>query len=197
MKDGWSVPKNRLRINRRDNLLGWIFVFFTLMTAGTLGKILFYGSTRLAWGIIISIYAAFSVLLWIILCLKDREAGLLFKISRFPLAFIVPIYGFITIAYNMIRWIFRRQQAQSKPFIGQRIKKTGEKRGSLVVGDKVFFHAPGSGRVEGIITRFNKKTVKVITGPDVHWNIPSEFLKKVRQPTVKPGTGTGLQLVKG
>ena len=47
------------------------------------------------------------------------------------------------------------------------------------IGDRVTFQSPGHGRVEGMLTRYNKKTVTVITDEGRQWNVSPNFLSKV------------------
>jgi hypothetical protein len=46
------------------------------------------------------------------------------------------------------------------------------------IGDRVSFQPPGKGLVEGILTRYNKKTVTVITDDGRQWNVSPSFLRK-------------------
>jgi hypothetical protein len=50
------------------------------------------------------------------------------------------------------------------------------------IGDRVGFEPPGRGWVEGMLTRYNKKTVTVITDEGRQWNVSPDFLSKVRPP---------------
>jgi hypothetical protein len=47
------------------------------------------------------------------------------------------------------------------------------------IGDRATFHAEGRGPVEGMLTRYNKKTVTVITDDGQQWNVSPTFLSKV------------------
>ena len=47
------------------------------------------------------------------------------------------------------------------------------------VGDRVTFRPPGQGQVEGMLTRYNKKTVTVITEDGRQWNVSPQLLSKV------------------
>ena len=47
------------------------------------------------------------------------------------------------------------------------------------IGDRVTFQSPGQGPVEGMLTRYNKKTVTVVTDEGRQWNISPTFLKAV------------------
>jgi len=46
------------------------------------------------------------------------------------------------------------------------------------IGDKVCFDSPGQGTVEGVLTRYNKKTVSVIAQDGRHWNVSPGFLRR-------------------
>ena len=47
------------------------------------------------------------------------------------------------------------------------------------IGDRVTFHPEGHPTLFGIVTRYNKKTVTVITDTGQHWNVFPGFLRKV------------------
>jgi len=47
------------------------------------------------------------------------------------------------------------------------------------IGDRVAFQAPGQGQVEGMLTRYNKKTVTIITNDGRQWNVSPHFLRKI------------------
>ena len=53
------------------------------------------------------------------------------------------------------------------------------------IGDRVTFQPPGQGPLEGMLTRYNKKTVTVITDTGQQWNVSPAVLRKVR-----PARGT-------
>jgi hypothetical protein len=44
------------------------------------------------------------------------------------------------------------------------------------IGDRVTFQPPGQGRLEGMLTRYNKKTVTVITETGQRWNVSPAVL---------------------
>ena len=46
------------------------------------------------------------------------------------------------------------------------------------IGDRVVFQAGHRGLVEGMLTRYNRKTVTVITDDGHHWNVSPGFLRK-------------------
>jgi hypothetical protein len=63
------------------------------------------------------------------------------------------------------------------------------------VGDRVSFRPSGQGRVEGMLTRYNKKTVTVITDEGRQWNVSPNLLSKVRlSDTVNP-EGSNIRLL--
>lgn len=47
------------------------------------------------------------------------------------------------------------------------------------IGDRVTFHPEGHPALVGIVTRYNKKTVTVITETGQHWNVSPGLLRKV------------------
>lgn len=50
------------------------------------------------------------------------------------------------------------------------------------IGEKVRFRPSGQSEVIGTLTRYNKKTVTVITEDGEHWNVSPSFLFKVEPP---------------
>jgi hypothetical protein len=46
------------------------------------------------------------------------------------------------------------------------------------IGEKVRFHPDGYPELTGTITKYNKRTVTVITEGGQHWNVSPSFLKK-------------------
>jgi hypothetical protein len=48
----------------------------------------------------------------------------------------------------------------------------------FAIGQRVAFHPEGHPQLFGIITRYNKKTVTVITDTGQHWNVAPGFLRK-------------------
>jgi hypothetical protein len=63
------------------------------------------------------------------------------------------------------------------------------------VGDRVSLRPSGQGRVEGMLTRYNKKTVTVITEEGRQWNVSPNLLSKVRlSDTVNP-EGSNIRLL--
>jgi hypothetical protein len=50
------------------------------------------------------------------------------------------------------------------------------------IGDRVIFQPGGRPLVVGMLTRYNRKTVTVITDDGQHWNVSPNFLRKVESP---------------
>jgi hypothetical protein len=50
------------------------------------------------------------------------------------------------------------------------------------IGDRVTFHPEGRAPVFGMLTRYNKKTVTVITDSGQHWNVAPGLLRKAASP---------------
>jgi hypothetical protein len=46
------------------------------------------------------------------------------------------------------------------------------------IGDRVAFQPPGQGLVAGMLTRYNRKTVTVITDEGRQWNVSPGMLRK-------------------
>ena len=58
------------------------------------------------------------------------------------------------------------------------------------IGDRVAFQPPGQEPVEGMLTRYNKKTVAVITDDGRQWNVSPTFLSKAVPPKGKNRAGS-------
>ena len=63
------------------------------------------------------------------------------------------------------------------------------------IGDRVAFQPPGQGSVEGMLTRYNKKTVTVIADDGRQWNVSPTFLSKVASPKGTNTTGSNVMLL--
>ena len=50
------------------------------------------------------------------------------------------------------------------------------------IGDRVAFQVDGRGKVEGMLTRYNRKSVTVITDDGHHWNVSPALLSKAAAP---------------
>ena len=59
------------------------------------------------------------------------------------------------------------------------------------IGDRVTFEPEGRAPVFGILTRYNKKSVTVITDEGHRWNIPPRFLRLAESSPVSPATREG------
>jgi hypothetical protein len=58
------------------------------------------------------------------------------------------------------------------------------------IGDRVAFQADGRGTVEGMLTRYNRKSVTVITDDGQHWNVAPSLLSKAAAPAAaRPQAG--------
>ena len=47
------------------------------------------------------------------------------------------------------------------------------------IGERVSFHPDGRAPVAGMITRYNKKTVSIVTDDGQRWNVAPSFLQRV------------------
>src|SRR3954447_9624558 len=65
------------------------------------------------------------------------------------------------------------------------------------IGDRVTFQADGRGTVEGMLTRYNRKSVTVITDDGHHWNVALGLLTRATTPAAaKPQTRPNLVRLK-
>ena len=61
------------------------------------------------------------------------------------------------------------------------------------IGDRVCFHSDGQGQVEGMLTRYNRKTVTVITDAGQQWNVTPGLLRRpVSAAPATTAAGTGV-----
>jgi hypothetical protein len=63
------------------------------------------------------------------------------------------------------------------------------------IGDRVSFRPSGTGRIEGILTRYNRKTVTIITDDGRQWNVSPQFLSKVLQAETGSADRSALALI--
>lgn len=64
------------------------------------------------------------------------------------------------------------------------------------IGDRVTFQPEGRPALFGIITRYNKKTVTVITDSGQHWNVAPGLLRKAAPNRPDTGNAKVIQLHK-
>jgi hypothetical protein len=60
------------------------------------------------------------------------------------------------------------------------------------IGDQVTFSPPGEEPITGMLTRYNKKTVTVITDTGRQWNVSPSLLSKVVGAGVVPSDGSNV-----
>jgi hypothetical protein len=63
------------------------------------------------------------------------------------------------------------------------------------IGDRVAFRPSGQGRVEGMLTRYNKKTVTIVTDEGRQWNVSPSLLSKVLSPDAASTVGPNIRLL--
>jgi hypothetical protein len=63
------------------------------------------------------------------------------------------------------------------------------------IGDRVSFHPPGQGQIEGMLTRYNKKTVTVITDSGQKWNVSPAVLSRIKLTKSTNTAGSNLVLL--
>jgi len=57
------------------------------------------------------------------------------------------------------------------------------------IGDRVTFETQDAGHVFGVLTRYNKKSVTVITDAGQRWNVPPRFLRRAESSGEAARTG--------
>jgi hypothetical protein len=57
------------------------------------------------------------------------------------------------------------------------------------VGERVAFQPPGQGELQGVLVKYNQKTVTVLTDAGQSWKVAPGFLRKApSKPAVQPAT---------
>ncbi len=64
------------------------------------------------------------------------------------------------------------------------------------IGDRVAFRPPGQEQVQGMLTRYNRKTVTIIADNGRQWNVSPHFLSKVVPPPASTGASNMVLLGK-
>ena len=64
------------------------------------------------------------------------------------------------------------------------------------IGDRVAFNPAGRGEVVGMLTRYNRKTVTVITDDGQRWNVSPAFIRKAAKDVKGVGSGNIIELRK-
>src|SRR3982074_2200020 len=60
------------------------------------------------------------------------------------------------------------------------------------IGERVKFHPAGSPELLGTLTRYNKKTVTVVTDAGQHWNESPSLLTRANPPATANANGAGI-----
>ncbi len=64
------------------------------------------------------------------------------------------------------------------------------------VGERVTFQPPGHGLLQGVLTRYNRKTVTVVTDGHGQWNVAPSFLRKLDAASGNHPSGTNVVLLR-
>ena len=64
------------------------------------------------------------------------------------------------------------------------------------IGERVKFHPEGSPELLGTLTRYNKKTVTVVTDAGQHWNVSPSLLTKAAPPGTASSNSNGAGVVR-
>ena len=71
--------------------------------------------------------------------------------------------------------------------------RTQERMLEFRVGDRVSFEPEGRGVLFGVLLRYNKKTMTVLTEGGEQWKVPPGLLRRVVD--VEPSAGAGLNVI--
>jgi hypothetical protein len=63
------------------------------------------------------------------------------------------------------------------------------------IGDRVTFQPPGQGQLEGMLTRYNRKTVTVITDTGQKWNVSPAVLSRAKSAKGTNAAGSNVVLL--
>lgn len=64
------------------------------------------------------------------------------------------------------------------------------------IGDRVAFRLSGRGEIVGILTRYNRKTITIITEDGQRWNVSPALIRKVKTPQQASGSKNVIELRK-
>ena len=59
------------------------------------------------------------------------------------------------------------------------------------IGEREKFHPEGRAPVTGVITRYNKKTVSILTDDGHRWTVAPQLLERAGARATPPGAGSG------
>ncbi|MFO8003746.1 hypothetical protein [Thioalkalivibrio sp.] len=62
------------------------------------------------------------------------------------------------------------------------------------IGQRVVFDAPGQPQVMGVLVKYNKKTVSVVTDEGVQWNVSPGLLRPAEPKDITPHTGNVVKI---
>nr|WP_296749542.1 hypothetical protein [Thioalkalivibrio sp.] len=62
------------------------------------------------------------------------------------------------------------------------------------IGQRVVFDAPGQPQVMGVLVKYNKKTVTVVTDEGVRWNVSPGLLRRAEPKDITPEAGNVVQI---
>lgn len=65
------------------------------------------------------------------------------------------------------------------------------------IGDRVQFQPDGHPLIVGVLTRYNKKTVTVVTSSGQRWNVAPQFLRRAAEKDVTPVVSANVLPVRG
>jgi hypothetical protein len=60
------------------------------------------------------------------------------------------------------------------------------------IGERVTFHPDGRPAVTGMITRYNKKTVSIVTDDGHRWNVAPHFLERASPRSISKPEGSNI-----
>jgi hypothetical protein len=69
--------------------------------------------------------------------------------------------------------------------------KTQKKMFDFTIGQQVSFVSPAGKKITGVLTRYNKKTVTVITQEGQRWNVSPGFLRAAEKPKASNAKAKG------
>lgn len=168
---------------------GNVFTPLLFVLLGALAKIIIFGGTQLSWMVAISSYFLSAVIAWTAFRAdkrmnKKETADLsnftgLFTSVFFPVIELLTVLMFLKRLVSVVLFLRKVRQELSQPSPRRYRSLKKDRVGNIQIGDKVRFHPANSEPIEGIVARFNKKTVRVINNPGEYWNVPNGLLTKI------------------
>jgi hypothetical protein len=205
-----------IRKRASGGLLEFMSIAFSLVLLVSIGKSVFFGGSHLSRIVAISTYVITVATSWVSLRVEKKEtyknASESNNLTELVLSLFFPVIAWVmlfALAMNVLSFaknmfslflLLRRTEREVSRQTAIPKRSKSQKRtsmGNLRIGDRVRFDPPDHDPIEGVVARFNKKTVKVINKPGEYWNVPHGLLTKLKTTEKTRQKKHSLQLIKG